>query len=159
MPKQTKRKVVKKKPLVKITINTPSKKRTPIIKTKKGIKVIPRNNTIKKKSENWLQKTKLISSLLETASFAHPIAKFGLNFARSQGYGRKRGGAIHRNIISNTIPTSKKPSWGSRIKTTASKYGKYAIPLVMAGVLASRGTRHHEIPYAGESLRAQYERF
>ena len=163
MPKKKKRNVVvvnkKKKPLVKITINTVSKKRVPLIKTKRGIKVIPRTSPIKNKSENWLQKSKLISSVLETSS--NPIAKIGLHFARSHGYGRRRiyGGSTRRINQPSDNVTIKKPSWGSKARNVMSKYGKYAIPLAMAAMVASRGVRHYEMPYAGDALRAQYERF
>jgi hypothetical protein len=163
MPKKKRRNVVvvnkKKKPLVKIIINPSTKKKLPIIRTKKGVKVISKNNVIKNKSENWLQKSKLISSVLGTSS--NPIAKIGLHFAQSHGYGRRRiyGGSTRRiNQPSDIVPI-KKPSWGSKARNVMSKYGKYAIPIAMAAMVASRGTKHHEIPYAGDALRAQYERF
>lgn len=147
-----------KKPIVK------ARKKTIIRTNNKGIKVIPRSSEIKNKSEDWLKKTKIISSALEYASLAHPLAKFGLHYARSQGYGRNRGGGGSlRRTISSYYPslnnTGNGSNWKSRAKTTISKYGKYAIPLVMAGVIASRGRRHNEIPYAGDVLRAQYEQF
>lgn len=142
MPNKTKprKKVNKIKHVVKII---PKKKEIVIVVPKKRTikkvpNLIPRNNKLKKKTENWLQKTKLLSSALEYASLANPIAKFGLHYARSQGYGRKRGGAIRRHISSskNTpANVSNSSSWGTRLKDTAYKY-RY--PLGTAAFFAVR---------------------
>lgn len=167
--------VPKKKPVVKkvpqkeqiiITAKVVAKKKPKIKINKQGIKVIPKNNVLRNKSENWLQKSKVVSTFLDYAGMTNPVAKFGSHYARVHGYGRKRiGGGIRRNIypsvgVKPVNISSDKPSWKTRAKTTMSKYGKYAIPIALvASMAASRGVRHNEIPFAGDVLRQAHERF
>lgn len=129
--------VVKRKaPEVKLTIaiKKPTVKRKNVPAKKQAMKATV--SRLKKNSENWLQKSKLISSALQYAGMTNPVANFGMQFAKYHGYGKGRNRTVHPYFSRSSAVNVGGTSRWDKIKNTAYKY---RVPLIAtAGYVAKK---------------------